>query len=267
MSDIRDPAIDEMRDELRERFANGKGAGPGDVDPLFDEIDRLRTELAERDEQEPFAWHRGGKAHEMIFADDWSDANNPPGPEKDWEPVYKRPPAPAAVPENSKIGRLDAIKIIDRATDRDDPFWEWVVEEFYNEEADDWPTIYDVFAALGITEDEYKRATGVENTNWPAMLQSAEPASRSESERKAEALNVAFCEDQMQHIITMATGESYGPDDVDPIEVLDGWIQDDLGGLKYGRMCRLSEYPEEGAILLMELEPPESGPPTQRGGD
>ena len=66
------------------------------------------------------------------------------------------------------ITRAQAIKILDSATDRDDPFWDWLVEDFYNEDDDTMPSIYHVFAALGITEQEYKEATGAQNTNWPS---------------------------------------------------------------------------------------------------
>jgi hypothetical protein len=65
------------------------------------------------------------------------------------------------------LTRAQAIKILDNATDKDDPYWDYLVEDYYNEDDDTWPTIYDVFAALGITEKEYKEATGAQNTNWP----------------------------------------------------------------------------------------------------
>lgn len=66
-----------------------------------------------------------------------------------------------------KLTREQAIKILSAATDNDDPYWENLVEEFYNEDDDTMPSIYHVFAALGVTEQEYKEATGAENTNWP----------------------------------------------------------------------------------------------------
>lgn len=67
-----------------------------------------------------------------------------------------------------KIRRIDAIKIIDRATDRDDPFWEHVTAPWYDEKKDDLPSIYDVFIALGVTEAEYRKATGADGQiNWP----------------------------------------------------------------------------------------------------
>ena len=69
------------------------------------------------------------------------------------------------------LTRLDAIRIIDNATDKDDPYWDQVVEDFYDEVADEWPSIYDVFAALGITKQEYLAALGYQeggiNVNWP----------------------------------------------------------------------------------------------------
>jgi hypothetical protein len=66
-----------------------------------------------------------------------------------------------------KLTRLQAIKLLDDATDRDDPFWENIVEDFYDEETDTMPSIQDVFAALGVTEAEYKQATGADNVKWP----------------------------------------------------------------------------------------------------
>lgn len=58
-----------------------------------------------------------------------------------------------------KLTRSQAIKLIDRATDHDDPFWSDLVEEYYDEETDTMPTIFDLFAALGITKDEHQKAT------------------------------------------------------------------------------------------------------------
>lgn len=67
-----------------------------------------------------------------------------------------------------KLSRIDAIKILDRATDRDDPFWEQVTEDWYDEKADDIPSIMDVFFALGVTEAEYREASGADGKiDWP----------------------------------------------------------------------------------------------------
>ena len=67
------------------------------------------------------------------------------------------------------LSRIEAVAIIERATDKDDPHWEWCVDEWYCEESDTFPTIYDVLAALGVTEAEYKEATGAQNCNWPSQ--------------------------------------------------------------------------------------------------
>ena len=69
----------------------------------------------------------------------------------------------------SDLTRVDAIRIIENITDKDDPAWEWAVEDFYDEDTDTMPTIYDVMSILGVTEDEYKRATCAQNTNWPEV--------------------------------------------------------------------------------------------------
>lgn len=67
-----------------------------------------------------------------------------------------------------KLTRKEAILILDNATDQDDPFWENVVDDWYDEENDTMPVIQDVLAALGVTAAEYKDATGADNVVWPA---------------------------------------------------------------------------------------------------
>ncbi len=62
-----------------------------------------------------------------------------------------------------ELSRAQAIAILDRVTNKDDPYWVDLVEEFYDEETDTWPSIYHVFAALGVTKEEYKAATGANN--------------------------------------------------------------------------------------------------------
>ena len=66
-----------------------------------------------------------------------------------------------------KLSRIEAIRILDSATDQDDPFWEGVVEDHYDEKSDTMPTIMDVLAALGVTKEEYKEASGAANVDWP----------------------------------------------------------------------------------------------------
>ena len=65
------------------------------------------------------------------------------------------------------LSRRGAISMLDRITDRDDPYWSNIVEELYDEKTDTMPTIYDLFAALGVSVDEYKEVTGAENPRWP----------------------------------------------------------------------------------------------------
>lgn len=67
------------------------------------------------------------------------------------------------------LTRIDAIKLIDRATtDKEDPYWEGVVEDHYDEKTDSMPSIFHVLAALGVTEAEYRQATGADgNLDWP----------------------------------------------------------------------------------------------------
>jgi hypothetical protein len=59
------------------------------------------------------------------------------------------------------ITREQAIKIICNITDQDDPFWENLVDEFYDEETDTMPTIFDVLRPLGVTKEEIDSAEGV----------------------------------------------------------------------------------------------------------
>ena len=66
-----------------------------------------------------------------------------------------------------KLTREQAIQIFDAATDQDDPAWEWLVEAWYDEKTDTMPSVYDVFAAIGVTENEYKKAISAQNVDWP----------------------------------------------------------------------------------------------------
>lgn len=60
-----------------------------------------------------------------------------------------------------KISRIDAIKIIERATDKEDPYWDQVTEDWYDEDKDVWPSIFDVYMALGITNEELKTVSSI----------------------------------------------------------------------------------------------------------
>lgn len=68
---------------------------------------------------------------------------------------------------NGKLTRLQAIKLVEVATNHDDPFWSDLVEEFYDEETDTMPSIMDLMHALGVTEEEYKEVSGAQNIEWP----------------------------------------------------------------------------------------------------
>jgi len=60
-----------------------------------------------------------------------------------------------------KITREQAINVIESITNQDDPYWDDLMDrlDLYDEDKDDWPSIFDVFEALGISEEEYKKAT------------------------------------------------------------------------------------------------------------
>lgn len=70
-------------------------------------------------------------------------------------------------PWTGKLTRIEAIKILNRATDNDDPYWEHLVDAHYDEATDTMPSLYDVFVALGVTEAEYREASGADNVSWP----------------------------------------------------------------------------------------------------
>ncbi len=55
-----------------------------------------------------------------------------------------------------EVTREDAIRIFDRATDKEDPYWIDMMETFglYDEASDTWATISDVFFALGVTRED-----------------------------------------------------------------------------------------------------------------
>lgn len=58
------------------------------------------------------------------------------------------------------LTREQAIKLILKITNEDDPYWENIVDEFYDEESDTIPTVFDVLRPLGITEAEIETAEG-----------------------------------------------------------------------------------------------------------
>lgn len=52
------------------------------------------------------------------------------------------------------LTKEQSIRLIFRVTDQIDPYWDNLVEEFYDEDTDTWPTIYDVLRPFGITKEE-----------------------------------------------------------------------------------------------------------------
>ena len=59
-----------------------------------------------------------------------------------------------------EVSREKAILIFDRATDKEDPSWIDMMDDFglYDEETDTWATLYDVFSALGVTRLDIESA-------------------------------------------------------------------------------------------------------------
>lgn len=59
-----------------------------------------------------------------------------------------------------KVTRRDAIRILNEASDHDDPHWENVTQDWYDEADDTLPSVVDVFAALGVPEEQFRKAVG-----------------------------------------------------------------------------------------------------------
>ena len=59
------------------------------------------------------------------------------------------------------LTRSQAIKILCQVTDRDDPYWEMLVIDFYDEKDDSIPSLYDVLNAIGVTDEEYAEGEGI----------------------------------------------------------------------------------------------------------
>lgn len=64
-----------------------------------------------------------------------------------------------------KLTRKEAIAILHGMTDQDDPAWEWAVEDHYDEDTDTMPSVYDVFAAIGVSVEELNAAAGISSEN------------------------------------------------------------------------------------------------------
>lgn len=65
-----------------------------------------------------------------------------------------------------KLTREQAIRLIDKITYQDDPYWDYIVEDYYDEDADTMPSIQHLYDALGITREEYVAATGDTGVKW-----------------------------------------------------------------------------------------------------
>ncbi|MFA0012061.1 hypothetical protein AB4391_01745 [Vibrio lentus] len=65
-----------------------------------------------------------------------------------------------------QLTKLDAIRLFEQATYQEN-LWEHLMDDFYDEKTDSFPTIYDVMVALGVSKEEYVQATSSENVDWP----------------------------------------------------------------------------------------------------
>lgn len=71
-----------------------------------------------------------------------------------------------------KLTKEQAIILLERITDNESPYWDQIVDDYYDEETDTMPSIYHLYIALGITKQEYIDAIGYTdrdrcNPNWP----------------------------------------------------------------------------------------------------
>ena len=57
--------------------------------------------------------------------------------------------------------RQDAITIFFKAIDQDDPYWDLLVDDWYDEKTDTEPSQWDVGRALGFTDNEMELAAGL----------------------------------------------------------------------------------------------------------
>ena len=60
------------------------------------------------------------------------------------------------------VSRQQAIKVFFQAVNNDDPCWDSLMEDFYDEETDSFPTQWEVGRALGFSNAEMEEAAGVE---------------------------------------------------------------------------------------------------------
>lgn len=61
----------------------------------------------------------------------------------------------------NKLTRKEAIKVFSEIIDQDGNAFEIMVEEWYDEDADEMPSLEDVFEAIGVTNAEYREANGI----------------------------------------------------------------------------------------------------------
>ncbi|MFI0474654.1 hypothetical protein ACGLWX_18240 [Halomonas sp. HMF6819] len=107
------------------------------------------------------AWDNGYLNGREDLLTQQAQAATPSQPEQADQMITTEPEWPG------QLTRLQAIGLLDATTDREAPYWENIAEEFYDEETDTMPSVMHLFAALGITKEEYKAATGAQNVNWP----------------------------------------------------------------------------------------------------
>lgn len=82
-----------------------------------------------------------------------------------------------------KLTKSQAIQLLERITDHDDPYWDYIVEDYYDEDTDTMPSIYHLYDALGITKSEYCAAIDFKEPNnipWATESKTARIASSSQ---------------------------------------------------------------------------------------
>ena len=59
------------------------------------------------------------------------------------------------------MSRDDAIRILMGSTEHEDPHWENLVQDWYDEDTDTIPSVWDVFRAAGFNDPEIEKAAGL----------------------------------------------------------------------------------------------------------
>lgn len=71
------------------------------------------------------------------------------------------------------LTRDEAILILLRIIDKDDPYWENIVDDWYDKEEDNMPFYTNVLNAFGITDEEIKKFEHLTHDAYKKILSNA----------------------------------------------------------------------------------------------